>query len=135
MKEYRRKSAVNISFPNLAPFAPLREVSFFSNRKIGFALMGVNRQTYTLPPRQNSKKASLTPMMTPMKISEESSCSEAVVAEFLEAYLMTTKIEVSLGRVKGSRPIQELPHGHGPLRALWVFRCNDCRHPLLSLEL
>ena len=26
--------------PNLAPFEPLREVSFLSNRKIGFALSG-----------------------------------------------------------------------------------------------
>jgi len=33
-----------------------------SNHKISFALMGVNRQTNTLPPRQNSKKASLTPV-------------------------------------------------------------------------
>ncbi len=53
-----RKSAANISLPNLAPFVvrPIRrahgpealegrEVSFLSNRKIGFALMEINRQT------------------------------------------------------------------------------------------
>ena len=31
---------LSIFFPNLAPFAPLREVSFLSNRKVGLPLMG-----------------------------------------------------------------------------------------------